>query len=528
MADSNENQNNSNRISLLYQLSAQLAMSLDLQTTLEQVIKLAVQYLDTERGSLVVLDPDHQPIDAVLYYHGRTIFNNAAQFVDIVKRGLIAWVIREKDAAFINNTAVDPRWLKRADDDPEQTGAKSAMCIPIEARGQLVGILTIVHPEPDYFSLEQFEFLKAVADQSSIAISNALLFDQQEALHQQFYELFQDSITPILITNSTGQILQANEAALQLIGLQNGKLISHSIYDLHQAPVELLGEDFSELITGHTKVYESTLSVEGKSKVPIRISVRMLLRDLSGKLQWIIEDISAEKELQAIRNDLSAMIYHDIRSPLANVISSLEMLKLMLPDHGDQNINEILSVISRSTNRVQRLVSNLLDIDRLEDEEGYITIEEIDIRDLIQSVISDVKPTLDSRDQTLNLHIAPSIEEVWADEDMLKRVIINLLENAAKYSPMNETITFKVERFADGTLRFCVADNGPGIPTDQLESIFEKFTRVSSRKGPKGIGLGLAYCKLALDAHGGNIWAESDGEKGTRFIFELPNHPLQS
>ena len=74
MADSNENQNNSNRISLLYQLSAQLAMSLDLQTTLEQVIKLAVQYLDTERGSLVVLDPDHQPIDAVLYYHGRTIF----------------------------------------------------------------------------------------------------------------------------------------------------------------------------------------------------------------------------------------------------------------------------------------------------------------------------------------------------------------------------------------------------------------------------------------------------------------------
>lgn len=526
--DSKVQHNLSNRIELLYQLSAKLAMSLDLQTTLEQVITLAVQYLNTERGSLVILDKDRRPIDAVLFYHGRTIFNNARQFEEVVKRGLIAWVISNKTPAFINNTLDDPRWLRREDDNPDQTGAKSAMCIPLEAQGELVGILTIVHPEPEYFTLEQFDFLKSVAEQSGLAVRNALLFDLQEELHRNYYNLFNDSITPIVITNLNARILQANLAANSLINNGTGSLLGQSLYLLHQVPQELLGDSFEKLISGETKVYESTLRSFEKRIIPVRVSVKLLPHDLDGRLQWLIEDISTEKELEAMRNDMTSMIYHDIRSPLANVISSLELLKIMLPKYEDENIDEVLTVISRSTNRVQRLVSNLLDIDRLEDEQSFIELKEIDVLELVTGVVSDVKPVMDSRKQVFESHISETVNDVWGDEDMLKRVLINLLENAAKYSPMGEKISFHVKRLESGALRFIVEDNGPGIPKEQLEQIFEKFTRVSNRKGPKGIGLGLAYCKLAVDAHDGNIWAESDGETGTRFVFDLPNQPRQT
>ena len=528
MTDADVKFNLSDKIHLLYQLSAELAMSLDLQTTLEQVITLAVKFLDTERGSLVVLDRDGRPLDAVLFCYGRTIFNNASQFVEVVKHGLIAWVIENRKPAFINNTLIDPRWLKRADDEPDQTGAKSAMCIPLEARGELVGILTLVHPAPDYFTQEQFEFLKAVADQSGVAVHNALLYDVQESLHRQYYELFQDSITAIIITNIHGHILQANQAAIQMIAPQAEHIAGESMFELHQAPLELLGDNFEKLISGTTKVYESSLVTKENKALPIRVSVRMLPHDLDGKIQWIIDDISTEKELEAMRDDMISMVYHDIRSPLANVISSLELLKVMLPTYEDENVEEILSVISSSANRVQRLASNLLDINRLEQDQSLINLTELDMGELVQSVSFDVLPLIESRQQQLNTQIDESVETIWADEDMIKRVLINLLENASKYSPAKTPIDFLIQKTAQQGVQFTIKDQGSGVPVDQLQTIFDKFTRVDYRKGPKGIGLGLAYCKLAVEAHGGQIWAESDGESGTRFSFTLPNQSPDS
>lgn len=111
--DSNE------ALQLLYELSGHLATAIDLQTTIEQVMSLSVKYIGAERGSLVVLDVDHMPMDAVLYYNGKMVYNNATQFTDIVRKGLVAWVIEHREPAMVLDTSRDDRWLKRKDDSPE-------------------------------------------------------------------------------------------------------------------------------------------------------------------------------------------------------------------------------------------------------------------------------------------------------------------------------------------------------------------------------------------------------------------------
>jgi PAS domain S-box-containing protein len=522
------NFNSAETLRLLYELSAQLATAIDLQTTLEQVITLTVRFLNTERGSLVVLDENNQPIDAAMINNGKMQFNNAAQFAAIVKHGLIAWVIEHRQAAFVNDTSVDPRWLKRMDDQPDQTGAKSAMCIPLEARDQLVGILTIVHPTPNHFSLEQFEFLKAVADQAGIAVHNALLFDSLETMHRQYFELFQDSIAAILITNRDGMILQANRAAYQMMDKNDTDLAGSSIFDLHQAPFQLLGENFERLLTEDIVTYESLIGMGNSDDLPIKMFVRMLPRDLEGRIQWIIEDISESKQLETMRHDLLSMVYHDIRSPLSNVISSLELIKMMMPENLDPNVDDVFSVISRSANRIQRLVSNLLDIDRLEMKQEIMDAQAVDLVTLIETAISDVQPIMESRNQDFVLEMVDPVSELWVDEDMIRRVMINLLENASKYSPVGGKVSFRIEKDGEKSILFTVEDNGPGIPPEKLDMIFEKFTRVNYRKGPKGIGLGLAFCKMAVNAHGGRIWVKSDNESGAKFHFTLPSEAHES
>jgi len=268
--------------------------------------------------------------------------------------------------------------------------------------------------------------------------------------------------------------------------------------------------------------YESLIRMDHNDDLPIKMFVRMMPRDLEGRIQWIIEDISEAKKLETMRHDLLSMVYHDIRSPLSNVISSLELLKMMLPENIDPNVDDVFSVIARSSNRIQRLVSNLLDIDRLEMKQEIMDAQLVDLNALVETAISDVKPIMESRNQEFSLEISDQISDLWVDEDMIRRVIINLLENASKYSPMGGKVSFHIEKEDEKSILFTVEDKGPGIPPEKLDMIFEKFTRVNYRKGPKGIGLGLAFCKMAVNAHGGRIWVKSDNESGAKFHFTLP------
>jgi signal transduction histidine kinase len=140
---------------------------------------------------------------------------------------------------------------------------------------------------------------------------------------------------------------------------------------------------------------------------------------------------------------------------------------------------------------------------------------------LVEDAVETIRPTLEAKQQKINTDLAEGLPSLWIDEDMIRRVVINLVENAAKFTPTKREITVQVSP-ANGMIQFCVQDTGPGIPHESLDLIFEKFRRINTENTPKGLGLGLAFCRLAVQAHGGKIWAESELGEGSRFYFTLP------
>jgi signal transduction histidine kinase len=174
-----------------------------------------------------------------------------------------------------------------------------------------------------------------------------------------------------------------------------------------------------------------------------------------------------------------------------------------------------------STERIQRLVNSLLDINRLEAGRTVTTLQMMKPERLIESAVKDVLPSTNGRRQKIKCKIAANLPGVFVDAEMIRRVIINLLENAAKFSHVETVIEVGATKNGEN-VQFWIKDNGPGIPANAREHIFEKFARLKAKDAPGGLGIGLAFCRLAVQAHGGKIWVESEEGKGSKFIFVLP------
>ena len=241
----------------------------------------------------------------------------------------------------------------------------------------------------------------------------------------------------------------------------------------------------------------------------------------SDYVQWIMKDVSARKELDALRDDMTSMIFHDLRSPLGNIVSSLEMMSTLMPP--DDTLTSMLNIARNSTARIQRLVNSLLDINRLETGQPIVDQNSIDPVALVRESLRDVEPASAARQQILTNNANSVLPLIWVDVDMIYRVFINLLENAIKFTPVSGRIEIGAQTNPDGLfVKFWVRDSGTGIPPADQERIFEKFTRLRGKNRPGGLGVGLAFCRLALQGHGGEIWVESEIDKGTTFWLTLP------
>src|SRR6185436_1643277 len=167
-------------LELLYNVSREVATALDLRTVLQRVLYEAMQNVGGERCSIVVLDDAGKAVDATIVYGKQVHEHTTQQMRDTMERGLAGWVIRNRKGVLILDTSKDERWLMRPDDAVDRSGAKSAICVPLLTREQLVGVLTLVHPKPNAFLEEQLELMQAIADQAGVAVLNARLYTESQ------------------------------------------------------------------------------------------------------------------------------------------------------------------------------------------------------------------------------------------------------------------------------------------------------------------------------------------------------------
>jgi len=514
--------NKSSTVDLLYRVSREIAAPLDLRAVLTRLLFATLRSVGGERGTIVVLDETGVAVDSAIVYGQQVRESSTVELRETVDRGLAGWVVRNREAALVLDTRSDDRWLRRPDDAARQGIGKSAICVPLLARDKLVGVMTLVHSTPGALGEEEFSLAQAIADQAGVAVLNAFLYNRLQTAHQRYRELFEDSIDPLFITDWQGKVVEANRQAVAVTGFPAEKLRELTIDQIHDARPDKVGAGYAKLRTTACH-YESNLHRADGGSVPVEVQARQVAFEDADLLQWMLRDITERRDLDKLREDLAAMIYHDLRSPLTNIVSSVEILSTMLPDDPASRTaaTAVLDITRNSIDRIQRMVNSLLDLHRLEAGQPVGDRTSASLADLAEQAEKAASPLTAARNQTLRVSLPPDLPSVDIEEDMIRRVLINLLENASKYTPVGSDISLGGE--ADGAwATLWVQDNGPGIATEEQQRIFEKYTRINRKSTPSGLGVGLAFCRLAVEAHGGRIWVESKVGHGARFAFTLP------
>ncbi len=229
------------------------------------------------------------------------------------------------------------------------------------------------------------------------------------------------------------------------------------------------------------------------------------------------------QELEKLRDDLTNMIVHDLRTPLTSVITGMQMLEMV--SDLDETQREMVGIAISGGETLLSMINDLLDVEKLESGSMQLDYSVLDAAALVAGAANQVASLCESKNLTLVRQIAADLPPFRGDENKLRRVLVNLLGNAIKFTPARGTLTVDVRSSEnDQSLVFSVSDTGEGIPAEAFERIFEKFGQVESRQGGRmmSTGLGLTFCKLAVEAHGGTIGVESVPGEGSTFCFTVP------
>ena len=492
--------------------------TLQLDEVLQRILTETIRSLDCEGASLALVDEETGELEF------RNALGGAADKIIGLRlqkgEGIAGWVVEHDEPLVVPDVKADERFYSGAD---EEAGfeTRTLAAVPISVQRRIIGVLEAVNPRSHEFSPLHLELLRSIAGLAGTAINHAQLFSETQAARLRYAGLFEDSIDPILISNLEGRVTDANHRAESFLGYSSASLLGRSVLSLHTANEQRLPEDLSQLELGQTISYESEAELKGGNSVSIEIYVKRIDIERKPYLQWIIRDISERLALDELRADLTSMIFHDLRSPLGNVLSSLEVLKASMKDD-DESLQTVLAIALRSGRRLSRLIEQLLDLEQLETGQAVLSKSKGSLSSLVAEAVEEVHPVAEGKGHVLSFDLgSDSLPLVDMDAEMIRRVLINLLENAIKYSRSEGKISVKLDR-ADNGLRVAISDNGPGIPPEDQTRIFEKFARVQRKGRPKGLGLGLAFCRLAVEAHGGRIWVESEPGKGSAFYFTLP------
>ncbi|ABA19864.1 multi-component transcriptional regulator, winged helix family [Trichormus variabilis ATCC 29413] len=261
------------------------------------------------------------------------------------------------------------------------------------------------------------------------------------------------------------------------------------------------------------------------TEFPAEASISKFQLDKEVFYTVILRDITERKQIERMKDEFVSVVSHELRTPLTSIHGSLGMLASgLLPADSEQG-RRLLEIATDSTERLVRLINDILDIERIESGRVKMERESCNLTDLIESAVSIMRPLANKAGVKLSVS-HPSIQ-LWVDPDRIVQTLTNLLSNAIKFSTAEKTVWLVAQQYGDELL-VTVKDNGRGIPADKLDSIFERFQQVDSSdsRNHDGTGLGLAICQSIVQQHGGRIWAESVLSEGSNFYFTLPILPI--
>jgi NtrC-family two-component system sensor histidine kinase KinB len=514
-------------LALLYLIASEIHTYLDLDAVLHRVLMATIGTMDTPHGSLYIFDDQGKITQRLVIKDWQVQDKQDAQTDPVVEKGLVNWVIRNQQGAIVPNTALDERWYSRASEPP-----RSAIAAPLQTRNGVVGVLSLVHDQPGYFSESDLAMLTVIADQATTAVINARLYqaeqrrrqlvEQLQAAEMRYTRLFEDNTDMLLIFDYEGKVLDANHKACEALLQDKESLIGTDVSALDDNLRTRFDSSLPGWCAGQEIVFEADLPVTPDRLIPVEFRTKRIDYGRADGIEWNGRDISGRREVEQLRQDLTNMLVHDMRGPMGNLINAINTIPLVMREiPPDSPVAQLIDIALRSGQQMQDLIDSMLDISRLEQHEVPLNRTRGDVDTLIRAVEDQLSSMATAKQVELSFEVQGELTVPWIDQEMIRRVLFNLVINAIKYSPRRGRVHV-VASESEGQLKFSVTDEGPGIPPEYHRRIFDKFARVQFKDAPSGVGLGLAFCRLAVEAHGGRIWVESTSGQGSTFLFVLP------
>jgi PAS domain S-box-containing protein len=358
---------------------------------------------------------------------------------------------------------------------------------------------------------------------------------QSERRYRRLFETSRDGI--LLVEPSTGKVVDANPAASELFGRPCEKLVGQELWELGVFKNAEANQSFLRRMEERSRSRYDSLSLPRSGADPIELEfisnayvtetgtvIQCNFRDISERRQLARaqEEAEASADLHRRKDEFLAMLSHELRNPLASLVNGVHLLRLQ---ESDENAiqKQARTIIDRQVSHLTRLIDDLLEVSRISTGRIRLHREHIDARSVVQRAVETVRPLVIERDHELTIDQPPQPVWLYADATRLEQVLVNLLNNAAKYTDPAGRIVATVEPDADEVV-FRVRDTGLGIAPELLPRIFELFTQAerSLDRSQGGLGIGLTLVKRLVEMHGGTAEVQSVLGQGSEFIIRLP------
>jgi NtrC-family two-component system sensor histidine kinase KinB len=414
----------------------------------------------------------------------------------------------------------------------------SILKMPIERYSRVLGMITLESSKRDHFGPSEESLVRQLANQAAIALQNANLFADVSDGRDRLSAIINSVKEGIILVDTDGEILFVNEPIQNFTEAAYTEFTHKNLSDLPDRVLEVLNytrEQALDLQNALQKgqnpaIQKTEHQVERASAHPL-----VLERETSpvygGEghvIGWMIvlRDKTEEYEVAQARDVITQTLVHDLRSPMSAVVGAIDLVETALAD-GDHDdiIRQAMRVAHSGADRVISMVDTLLEISRLESNQIQLVFTPVKIPHLVWEILSDFVLLANESGLFLQNKVPETLPTIMADGEKIKRVITNLLDNAVKFTPSGGYVSISANE-DQGYVVVRVEDSGPGIPEEYRDKIFDRFFQVPGmRSSRRGSGLGLAFCKLVVEAHHGRIWVEPKTGGGSVFSIRLPVQP---
>lgn len=412
-------------------------------------------------------------------------------------------------------------------------GAKSALLVPLRVKGRTLGVATVGEMrswDRSPFASARTELYQAMAGQGALAVENILAFESIASQSQRMQLIMDNVADGVFSTDLDRRILAFNPAAEKITGYSTKEVIGRTCAEVLRATTDdgyercsancpLLLATEPEHEVAPLRHREWMARSDGR-KVLVAHSVAPLI-DQEGKVTGavsVIRDISREEELVRLKSEFISLVSHQLRTPLANISASAELLAR--GDLDESRKHDLLQTLGSQCLRLTHLTEQVLEASRLERGRIELTLEPLALIPLIEQAVTIFRSHYPN--YPFSIEISKRLPFAQGDKASTEVVLDNLLQNAVNYSLEGSGITVCAEEREDEIV-VSVADQGVGIPSNELDGVFQRFHRLPNHEPGKahGFGLGLYITRMLVEAQGGTIWVESEPEEGSCFHFTL-------